>query len=128
MRTLAAAVLFFEAVVVVLLVPVAVTLGDVDARGAIALGVIACAGCILTAGLLRHAWAYRVGWALQAALVLSGFVVPAMFLLGGLFAALWGTALYVGRRGDAVRAQRYAAAGVPDPKAPPGTAASSPSP
>jgi hypothetical protein len=42
-------------------------------------------------------------------------VIPAMFVLGGLFAALWVAALLVGRRGDELRAHRYAEAGVVDP-------------
>ena len=128
MRTLAAAVLAFEAVVIVLLVPVAITLGGVDATVAVALGALAFAACIAVAGMLRRRWAYSLGWALQVVLVACGFVVPAMFFLGLLFAGLWGAALVVGRRGEELRAQRYAAAGVDDPKRPPAGPASAATP
>jgi len=128
MRTLAAAVLAFEAVVIVLLVPVAITLGGVDATVAVALGALAFVACVAVAGMLRHRWAYALGWALQVVLVACGFVVPAMFFLGTLFAVLWGAALVVGRRGEELRAQRYAAAGVDDPKRPPAGPASAATP
>lgn len=116
MRTLAAAVLAFEAVVIVLVVPVAITLGGVDATTAIVVGVVAFVGCIVTAALLRHRWAYVLGSLVQVFLIACGVVIPAMFVLGGLFAALWVAALLVGRRGEELRAQRYADAGLVDPK------------
>ena len=109
MRTLAASVLFFEAVLMVLVVPVVIALTDVGPATAVISGVVFAALCLVTAGLLRHAWAYGVGWGLQVALVASGFVVPAMFLLGGIFAVLWGVGLHVGRKGERVRAERLAA-------------------
>ena len=116
MRTLAASVLFFEAVLMVLVVPVAIALSDVAPLAAIGAGAAFAVLCLMTAGLLRHSWAYGVGWGLQVALVASGFVVPAMFFLGGLFAVLWGVGLRVGRKGDEVRAQRLAAPEQTDPE------------
>jgi hypothetical protein len=113
MRTLAASVLFFEAVLMVLVVPVVIALTDVGPATAVASGLVFAVLCLVTAGLLRHAWAYGVGWGLQVLLVASGFVVPAMFLLGGIFAVLWGVGLHVGRKGEQVRAARLAAAGGP---------------
>jgi len=115
MRTLAASVLFFEAVIVVLVVPVAIALSDVSPATAIGVGAVFAVLCLVTAGLLRQAWAYGVGWGLQVALVASGFVVPVMFFLGGIFAVLWGVGLRVGRKGDLVRAQRLAAVAETDP-------------
>jgi hypothetical protein len=35
---------------------------------------------------------------LQGLTIISGFAVPAMFFLGGIFAALWFTAIWLGRR------------------------------
>lgn len=109
--------LLFEAIVVVLVVPVAIAVSDVSPATAIPVGAALAVVCLVTAGLLRHPWAYGVGWGVQVALVASGFVVPAMFVLGGVFAVLWGVGLHVGRKGDLVRAQRLAAAGEADPGA-----------
>jgi hypothetical protein len=53
---------------------------------------------VVLAGLLRHRWAYVAGSVLQGLTIISGFAVPAMFFLGGIFAALWFTAIWLGRR------------------------------
>jgi hypothetical protein len=108
MRAIAASVLVFEAVIVVLAIPVAIALGGVDATAAGLGGTILALACLLTAGLLRYPWGYTVGWVLQGLLVASGFVVTAMFFLGALFALLWYVGLRVGRRGEQVRAERWA--------------------
>ncbi|HVQ87690.1 MAG TPA: DUF4233 domain-containing protein, partial [Actinomycetes bacterium] len=115
MRAIAASVLVFEAIIVVLAIPVAIDLGGVDAAAAGFGGAALALACLLTAGLLRYPWGYAVGWVLQGLLVLSGFVVTAMFILGALFTVLWAVGLRVGRRGEELRAERWA--GVDDPKA-----------
>jgi hypothetical protein len=53
----------------------------------------------------------------QGLVLASGLVVHAMFLVGGLFVALWVVGLRVGRRGEELHAQRWA--GVEDPDATP---------
>jgi hypothetical protein len=98
MRTLAASVLAFEALVVALAIPVAITTQDVSGAAAGAAGGGLAVACLLVAALLRHRWAYAVGWVVQALAVASGFVVPAMFFLGGVFAVLWAVALRLGSR------------------------------
>lgn len=108
MRAIAASVLVFEAVIVVLAIPVAIALGDVDGSTAGIVGGTLALLCVVTAGLLRYPWGYAVGWVLQGLLVASGFVVTAMFILGPLFALLWFVGLRVGRRGEEVRAERWA--------------------
>jgi len=113
-RVIAASVLVFEAIIVGLAIPVAIDLGDVDPAVAGIGGAALAVACLVTAGLLRFSLAYAVGWVLQAALILSGFVVTAMFILGVLFAILWAVGLRVGRRGEQLRAERWAA--VDDPK------------
>jgi hypothetical protein len=55
-------------------------------------------GCLLVAGMLRSRAGYLLGWAVQVALVATGIWVPAMYLLGAVFGALWVTALRVGGR------------------------------
>lgn len=98
MRVLCAAVLAFESVVVALAIPVALTTQDADPWLAGLGGGLLAVSCVVVAGLLRHRWAYVAGTVIQGAAVASGLVVPAMFLLGGVFAVLWGVALYLGSR------------------------------
>ncbi len=59
--------------------------------------------------MLRAEWAYVAGWVLQVAAIGLGFVVPAMFVLGGLFALLWATADVLGRKIERERAAAYEA-------------------
>jgi hypothetical protein len=97
-RRLFATILACEAVVIGLAIPVAITVGDVDAGTA---GLV-CGGlavvCLVMAGLLRFPWAVAAGTVLQLLIIATGFMVPTMFFLGALFAALWGTAIWMGRR------------------------------
>lgn len=113
MRVLAASVLLFEAIVVALAIPAALALGS---AGPAAVGWwfgAAAVGCLLAAGLLRRRAGYVLGSVLQVAVVASGVLLPAMYLLGGLFAALWVLALVIGRRGERIRAERSASPGGP---------------
>ena len=59
--------------------------------------------------MLRAEWAYSLGWLIQGAAVGLGFVIPLMFLLGGIFALLWGTAYFLGVKIERERAAAYAA-------------------
>jgi hypothetical protein len=63
---------------------------------------------VLIAGLLRSEWAYYAGFALQGAALALGFVVPAMFVLGLIFGALWTTAYVLGKR---IESQQPSASG-----------------
>ena len=65
--------------------------------------------CLLLAGMLRAEWAYAIGWVVQVAAIALGFVVPLMFVLGAIFALLWGTAYFLGRKIERERAAAYAA-------------------
>jgi hypothetical protein len=117
MRVIAASVLSFEVVIVVLAVPVAITLSDVDAAVAASVGGALAVLCIVAAGSLRRPWGYAAGWVVQGLIVLSGFVVTAMFFVGGLFAALWCIGLLVGRRGEQLHDERWSS--VSDPQSTP---------
>lgn len=108
MRGVAAAVLTFEAIVILLAMPVAITVVDVDRGPALAVGIGLAVACVVVAASLRRSWGYAAGWVVQAATVALGFVVPAMFVLGGLFAVLWFLALQLGRRVEAAKAAREA--------------------
>lgn len=85
---------------------VAKDLSDVPGGTLLAVGVPALLGCLLLTGLLRFRWAYALGSALQLLLVLAGLVVPAMFLVGTIFAGLWFLSLYLAARVERVRRER----------------------
>ena len=54
--------------------------------------------CLLVAGSLRRPKAYLVGHAIQLGAIGLGFLVPIMFFVGAMFAALWFTAFFLGKR------------------------------
>lgn len=108
-RGMCAGILSLEAIVLGLTTPVLIVIVDVDVAPALLVGVGLTVLCVLTAGMLRRPWAYSVGWAIQVAAVALGFVVSAMFVLGGIFALLWGMADFLGRRIERERAEAYAA-------------------
>jgi hypothetical protein len=106
-RAVLAAVLGFEAVVVWLFVPVAVVVSDVALGVALGGGIALGLACLVVAGLLRRrSWAVAAGGVLQGITVALGFVVPAMFVVGGIFALLWVSTLRLGRRIDEITAAR----------------------
>ena len=101
MRRLCATVLVFEAIVIGLAIPVAITIEHVAHRPAvIAGGVLAGAAVLLAAvvGRPRQGWALAAGSVLQLTVIATGVVVPAMFALGVIFTALWGIAILLGHR------------------------------
>jgi hypothetical protein len=104
-----AAVLSLEAITLGLTTPVLITIADVDAGTAVAVGVGLAVVCLLLAGMLRAEWAYVLGWLVQVAAIALGFAIPLMFLLGGIFALLWGSAYFLGRRIERERAEAFAA-------------------
>ncbi len=110
-RSLCATVLLVEAITLGLTTPVMITLADVPRATALSIGLGLAGACLLIAGLLRAEWAYWLGHAIQGAAIGLGFVVPLMFVLGPIFALLWGTAYGVGRKIERERADAYAAHG-----------------
>jgi hypothetical protein len=97
-----------EVVVFWLAIIVAIVQDHVSAAAALAVGGALAVGCIVVAGMIRRPWAYRAGGALQVLAIACGFVVPAMFVIGALFAILWIVSV---RMGDAAlrRAQQFEA-------------------
>jgi hypothetical protein len=108
-RGMCAAVLALEAITLGLTTPVMISISDVSTGMALAVGLGLLVACLLVAGLLRRPWAYALGWAIQVAAVALGFVVGIMFVLGGIFALLWGMADGLGRRIERERAAAFAA-------------------
>jgi hypothetical protein len=107
-RGMCAAILSLEAVALGLTTPVMINLADVPWRTACAIGLGLSLACLVLAGVLRSEFAYVVGWAIQIAAIGLGFVVPMMFVLGAVFALLWGTAYFLGRRIERERAAAFA--------------------
>ena len=108
-RGMCAAVLSLEAITLGLTTPVMISIADVDVTTALVVGLGLMLACLLVAGMLRGEWAYGLGWAIQVAAVGLGFVIPLMFVLGAIFALLWGTAYVLGRKIERERAAAYAA-------------------
>jgi hypothetical protein len=108
-RGMCAAVLCLEAITIGLTTPVLVTIAEVAVGTALLVGVGLAVVCLLLAGMLRAPWAYVAGYAVQVAAIGLGFVVPMMFLLGGVFAALWWGADHLGRKIEREKAAAWAA-------------------
>jgi hypothetical protein len=104
-----AAVLSLEAVTLGLTTPVMITIADVPVRAALAVGLGLMLACLVVAGLLRREWGYLLGWVIQLWAIALGFVVTIMFVLGPIFAVLWATAYFLGRKIERERAAAYAA-------------------
>jgi hypothetical protein len=106
MRGMASAVLGLESVVLFLSTPVMIQVSGVDSTLAVAAGLGLALVALVVCALLRHRWGYVAGSLVQVAAIALGFVVTTMFVLGVIFAVLWAAALVLGRRVDAVKAQR----------------------
>ena len=101
MRRLCATVLIFEVVVIGLAIPVAITIAHPrPAAAGVTGGILAAAALVIAAlvGRPGQGWALVAGTVLQVAVIATGVVVPAMYGLGVIFAALWLTAIWLGRR------------------------------
>ncbi len=104
-----AAILCLEAVTLGLTIPVLIGVAGVEPATALAVGLGLAVACIVLAGSLRADWVYYLGWLIQVAAVALGFWIPVMFVLGGIFAVLWGMADHLGRKIERERAAAYAA-------------------
>jgi hypothetical protein len=108
-RGMCAAILCLEAITLGLTTPVLVSVSDVALGTALGIGLGLAVACLLLAGMLRREWAYALGWAVQVAAIALGFVIPLMFFLGAVFALLWGTGDFLGRKIERERAAAFAA-------------------
>jgi hypothetical protein len=117
-RGMCAAILSLEGVVLGLTTPVMISVSGVSTTTALWVGLGLAAASFLLAGMLRGEWAYALGWVLQVLAIGLGFVIPLMFVLGAIFALLWGTAYFLGRKIERERAAAYAARGRPAPGPP----------
>jgi hypothetical protein len=108
-RGMCAAVLSLEAITLGLTTPVMIMVASVPVVTALGVGLGLAVACLVVAGLLRSEAGYLAGWAIQVGAVGLGLVIPLMFLLGSVFALLWGTAYGLGRKIERERAEAYAA-------------------
>ena len=108
MRRLCATVLVFEAIVIGLAIPVAITISHVSGRSAGTAGGCLAAAAVLTAvavslrstGRRGLQGALVAGSILQVLIIASGVLVPAMYALGVIFGILWTIAICLGRSAE----------------------------
>ena len=100
MRRLCGTVLAMEAVVLLLAIVPAKVLGHSSAGTAAAVcGGLAVVALVLSGYVGRKRWALYAGSAFQVLVIASGVLVPpAMYILGGVFAALWITGIWLARK------------------------------
>ena len=105
MRVLGSAVLVMEFFVMDFALLLAM-----DNHGALALSLGSALAILilLTAGLMKKMTGWYLGTIWQIAMISYGVVVPAMYFLGTLFAGLWVSAYFIGRKGEAIRASLMA--------------------
>ncbi|MCL8026479.1 DUF4233 domain-containing protein [Nocardioides bruguierae] len=108
-RGLCSAILALEGIALGLTTPVLITLTDVPTGASLGLGLGLALVSILLTGFLRYQWAYTVGWLVQVLAVAMGLLITPMFFLGGVFAALWATAIWLSNKIDRERAEAFAA-------------------
>ena len=101
MRVLGSAVLAME----FLVIGFAMLLTKDGDAFAIWMGTLIAVLTLVAAGLMKKKIGQILGYSLQIALIAYGFFVPTMFFMGGLFAILWISAMVVGSKGEAIRAQ-----------------------
>ncbi|HLK73478.1 MAG TPA: DUF4233 domain-containing protein [Streptosporangiaceae bacterium] len=100
LRQLCGTVLIMEAVVIGLAIPVAIVMEHLrhGVAGGVGGGLAVCA--LVLGGLVGRpgmGWALWAGTILQALVIAAGVVVPAMYVLGVIFAALWVTGIWLAR-------------------------------
>jgi Protein of unknown function (DUF4233) len=101
LRQLCGTVLIMEAVVIGLAIVPAIVLEHLSraVAGGVGGGLAVCA--LVLGGLVGRpgmGWALWAGTALQALVIAAGVVVPALYILGAIFAALWVTGIWLARR------------------------------
>ncbi|HEX6450269.1 MAG TPA: DUF4233 domain-containing protein [Trebonia sp.] len=113
MKRLCGTVLIMEAVVVLLAIVPSIQLEHVSGSTAGAVGGAIAVVAIILSGLVgrpRMGWALYAGSVLQILVIASGVLVPAMYILGVIFALLWFTGIWLARKVEREQHAREAAA------------------
>ncbi len=104
LRRLCASVLVFEAIVLILAVPVAITTEHLGHGVAGGVGGGLALAAVVLAGLVgRVRWALIAGSVLQVLIIVAGIEVPALYVLGVIFAAFWFTGILMANRLEQAR-------------------------
>ena len=99
MKRLCGTVLAMEAVIALLTIVPAKVLGHASAGTAAAVcGAIAVVALLLAGLVGRRPWALYAGSALQLGVIACGVLLPAMYVLGAIFTALWFTGIWLARK------------------------------
>jgi hypothetical protein len=99
LRRLLSSVLVFEAIILVLAIPVAVTIEHLSHGVAFGVGGGLAVIAVLLAGLIgRGQWALVAGTVLQFLIIVAGIELPALYVLGVVFCALWFTGIYLANK------------------------------
>lgn len=111
MRALTASVLAIEAIVILLATSLATSDGSVqNTTLAWWIGGVVMLLLVLNAGLVGRRHGITLGWIMQVLVLASAIVVGwTMLVVGLLFVILWWAAIYLGSRGDRLKAERTAA-------------------
>jgi hypothetical protein len=99
-ETLGSIVLGFEVLVVFLGALVLFGLNSLPAAVALGGGAVLILLMIIAIGLLRSPVGVWLGWAIQLIVVAAGFLVPAFFIVGAIFTAMWAYCMIMGARLD----------------------------
>lgn len=100
MSRLCSTVLILESVVIALAIVPAIKLENARPASAALAGGLAAAAAVVLAAMARRrlAWTLAGGSVLQALVIAAGTVISVMYILGGIFAALWITGIWLGHR------------------------------
>jgi Protein of unknown function (DUF4233) len=121
MRRLCSTVLGMEAVILLLAIVPAKVLGHISGGTAAMVGGGLALLAILLAGVVGRpgmGWALYAGSVLQFLVIASGVMIPAMYVLGVIFTALWFTGIWLARKVESaqrLREQESAKQGAPTP-------------
>jgi Protein of unknown function (DUF4233) len=118
-KRLCGTVLIMEAVVVLLAIVPSMKLEHVRGGTAGAVGGAIVVVAILLSGVVgrpRMGWALYAGSVFQALVIASGVYVPAMYVLGAIFALLWFTGIWLARKVEREQLAREEAAGAAQPQ------------
>ena len=95
-------VLGFEFIVVFLAALVIGGLGRLPWPLALGLGIGLCVLMLVTAGLMRYRWGVWLGWFCQLAFMAGGLLVGEIFIVAGLFVAIWAYCMIVSGRAERI--------------------------
>lgn len=99
-ESLGSIVLAFELVIVFLGALVLFGLNALPPAIALGGGGVVVLLMVVAAATLRHEAGVWLGWFIQLVVVAAGFLVPAFFIVGAIFTALWAYCMIAGARID----------------------------